>query len=198
MTVITDYIKTAPADHQPMLNQMYQLLKEQLPDAEERISYGMPTFYQYELLVHFIDNKHHIGLYPAGYVIKEFALDLEGYQTTKGSIHFEYDHPLPEKLIKKIVTQRLNDAVERHTNPQPGKTRTKRQIYEMPKWVKQGLSESNLTDEYQQRPAYQRNDYMMWITQAKREETRQKRYGQMIDELKHGDVYMKMAWHPRS
>jgi uncharacterized protein YdeI (YjbR/CyaY-like superfamily) len=47
---------------------------------------------------------------------------------------------------------------------------------------------------YEARPDYQRNDYLGWIAQARREETRRKRLDQMLDELERGDVYMKMAW----
>lgn len=52
-------------------------------------------------------------------------------------------------------------------------------------------------DAYRSRPAYQQNDYIGWILQAKQEATREKRMHQMIAELKEGDKYMKMAWHPR-
>lgn len=50
---------------------------------------------------------------------------------------------------------------------------------------------------YQQRPPYQRNDYIGWITRAKRDDTRHQRIAQMLDELTRGDVYMKMAWRGR-
>ena len=67
----------------------------------------------------------------------------------------------------------------------------------MPDFVQQALKESGLEDHYAARPPYQRNDYIGWITRAKREETRQKRLAQMLDELREGDVYMKMAWRSR-
>lgn len=47
---------------------------------------------------------------------------------------------------------------------------------------------------YEARPDYQQNDYLWWIASPKREETRRKRLAQMVDELKRGDVYMRMAW----
>ncbi|MEO8685809.1 MAG: YdeI/OmpD-associated family protein [Devosia sp.] len=52
-----------------------------------------------------------------------------------------------------------------------------------------------LADRYAARPAYQRNDYLMWINKAKRDDTRQKRIQQMLDELHAGDVYMRMKWN---
>ncbi len=75
--------------------------------------------------------------------------------------------------------------------------RLKRERHPMPAFVKTALSEHGLMKEYLARPAYQQNDYIGWIIQAKREATRQKRLGQMLAELSQGGVYMKMA-HPAS
>lgn len=64
----------------------------------------------------------------------------------------------------------------------------------MPDAVRAALKQRGLTAAYDARPAYQRNDYLGWIAQAKREATRAKRLAQMLDELERGDVYMNMAW----
>jgi uncharacterized protein YdeI (YjbR/CyaY-like superfamily) len=64
----------------------------------------------------------------------------------------------------------------------------------MPADVGERLESSGTRTAYDERPAYQRNDYLMWISETKTSETRDKRIRQMIDELKRGDVYMKMAW----
>ncbi len=64
----------------------------------------------------------------------------------------------------------------------------------MPEYVEEALLASGLMEAYQQRPPYQRNDYIGWIIHAKRPETRAKRIQQMLDELRAGNVYMKMAW----
>jgi len=78
----------------------------------------------------------------------------------------------------------------------------KRPRYPMPDFIREALESRGLMEAYYIRPPYQRNDYIGWITRAKREETRQKRLNQMLDELKKGDVYMKMEWEkgrtPRS
>ena len=68
----------------------------------------------------------------------------------------------------------------------------------MPDYVEAALVESNLMRAYRRRPPYQQNDYIGWITRAKRPETRTKRIQQMLDELRAGDVYMKMSWRRRS
>ena len=73
----------------------------------------------------------------------------------------------------------------------------KRAKQDMPDFVADALRDNDLTGAYQQRPPYQRNDYLAWISRAIREETRQKRLAQMLDELRAGDVYMKMAWNSR-
>ena len=66
----------------------------------------------------------------------------------------------------------------------------------MPEYFRDALTGAGLMDAYQDRPPYQRNDYIGWIAGAKREETRQRRLGQMLDELRRGDVYMNMDWRP--
>lgn len=73
-------------------------------------------------------------------------------------------------------------------------TRTR---YPMPDFIRDALTERNLMDAYRERPDYQQNDYIGWITRAKREETRQKRLAQMLEELEGGKLYMNMEWHPK-
>ena len=67
----------------------------------------------------------------------------------------------------------------------------------MPADVKRALNERNLMVAYARRPSYQQNDYIGWITRAKREETRSKRIRQMLDELASGDRYMKMSYRAK-
>ena len=76
-------------------------------------------------------------------------------------------------------------------------TRLKRPLHPMPEFVRTALEDRNLMGAYHQRPAYQQNDYIGWITRAKLPATRQKRLEQMLDELFRGDVYMKMAYRPK-
>ena len=76
-------------------------------------------------------------------------------------------------------------------------TNLKRPRYPVPDFVRMALKDRGLMNDYRDRPAYQQNDYIGWITRAKREETRIKRLNQMLDELEKGGVYMKMK-HPAS
>jgi len=76
-------------------------------------------------------------------------------------------------------------------------SKLKRDRHPMPDFVKKALNNENLMEDYLARPAYQKNDYIGWINQAKLEAIKQKRLNQMLIELKQGGVYMNMA-HPSS
>ncbi|APX71573.1 DUF1801 domain-containing protein [Companilactobacillus allii] len=111
MSPIEEYIKNAPKNQQEMLNSMYYLLKNELCDANEKISYGMPTFYLDENIVHFAGMKNHLGFYPTPGPIAEFSIQLKDYKTSKGAIQFPYDQKLPEDLIKSIITFRKQEIL---------------------------------------------------------------------------------------
>ena len=76
--------------------------------------------------------------------------------------------------------------------------RPRRPRYEMPEFIHQALIGHRLTEAYRVRPPYQQNDYVGWIIRAKREETREKRLDQMLDELRRGDHYMNMPYRARN
>jgi uncharacterized protein YdeI (YjbR/CyaY-like superfamily) len=73
-----------------------------------------------------------------------------------------------------------------------------RPIHPIPEFVRKALTERGLLAAYQRRPPYQQNDYIGWINRAKRMETKQRRLAQMLDELERGDLYMGMAYRPRT
>lgn len=109
MTVIEDYIKTAPTERQAALRQMYHLIKECVPEASEKISYGMPTFFLNGNLVHFTNAKNHLGLYPTPSAIEAFQTELTSYKTSKGAVQLPYDQELPVDLIKRMVAFRVRE-----------------------------------------------------------------------------------------
>ncbi len=74
-------------------------------------------------------------------------------------------------------------------------SRMKRPIHDMPDWLKDAITARGLADKCRERPPYQQNDYVSWVSSPKREETRQKRLAQMLDELEAGGVYMRMKWN---
>jgi uncharacterized protein YdeI (YjbR/CyaY-like superfamily) len=67
----------------------------------------------------------------------------------------------------------------------------------MPEYIREALESRRLMEAYRARPPYQQNDYIGWVTRAKRTETQEKRLNQILDELEKGNVYMKMDWKPK-
>jgi uncharacterized protein YdeI (YjbR/CyaY-like superfamily) len=72
-----------------------------------------------------------------------------------------------------------------------------RPLQPMPDFVAEALDTKGLRAAYDARPPYQRNDYLGWINRAMRDETKEKRLRQMLEELQAGEGYMNMPWHPR-
>lgn len=85
-------------------------------------------------------------------------------------------------------------SINEMNNDQP--SHLKRPLHPMPEFVQSALLQRGLVEAYQDRPPYQRNDYLGWIARAKRKETQEKRLAQMLDELAGGDRYMGMAYRP--
>jgi uncharacterized protein YdeI (YjbR/CyaY-like superfamily) len=81
------------------------------------------------------------------------------------------------------------------TQSQP--SRLKRPHHKMPTFIRQALLKGKLMEAYRNRPAYQQNDYIGWITRAKRQETQEKRLAQMLEELARGDRYMNMVYRAK-
>lgn len=107
------YIAQFPAEVQDMLNELRATVKAAAPDAEETISYAMPTFRLKGNLVHFAAYKNHIGFYPAPSGIKAFSKGLSVYKGAKGSVQFPLSKPLPLKLISEIVKFRVKENLEK-------------------------------------------------------------------------------------
>jgi len=106
---IDEYINTCPVELQDRLKELRELIKKNAPNATEKISWNMPTFYQKGNLIHFLLNKHHIGLYPGAEAIVYFKEKLSGYKTSKGAIQLPLDKPLPKALIEEIVRHNINN-----------------------------------------------------------------------------------------
>jgi uncharacterized protein YdhG (YjbR/CyaY superfamily) len=102
-TPIDDYIEAQPEEIQPLLNQVRDKIRSVLPDAEERISWRMPTFRKEHNIIHFAAYKNHMGLYPGSEAIVHFSDRLKEYKTSKGAIQFQYDTEIPLELIGEIT-----------------------------------------------------------------------------------------------
>jgi uncharacterized protein YdhG (YjbR/CyaY superfamily) len=110
---IDEYIATFPEDIQALLQAVRATIKAAAPEAEEKISYQMPTFFLKGNLVHFAAWKNHIGLYPAPSGAEGFKDELAAYQVAKGSIQLPIDQPLPLDLIGRIVQFRVAENLAR-------------------------------------------------------------------------------------
>jgi uncharacterized protein YdhG (YjbR/CyaY superfamily) len=106
---IDEYIAAQPADVQVILQQVRQAIHEAAPEAQEVISYQMPAFKQGGVLVWFAAFKKHIGFFPKTTAIVEFKDKLASYKTSKGTIQFPLDKPIPMELIKEIVRFRVKE-----------------------------------------------------------------------------------------
>jgi len=100
---IDEYIDQFPAPTQKLLTSIRTTIQKTVPLAKEAIKYGMPTYVLGGNIIHFACFKNHIGLYPGPGAITTFNNELEKYPTSKGTIQFPIDGPIPLALIKKIV-----------------------------------------------------------------------------------------------
>lgn len=106
-TTVDQYIATFPAEVQEVMQQVRSTIKGSAPQAEERISYGMPGYYLNGPLVYFAGYKNHIGFYATPNGHEAFAEELSKYKQGKGSVQFPLNEAMPLDLIKRIVAFRV-------------------------------------------------------------------------------------------
>ena len=106
---IDEYIATFPIEIQKILEKIRVTIKSAAPQAEEKISYQMPTFDLKGNLVHFAAFKNHIGFYPTPSGIEKYKKESSIYVGAKGSVQFPLDKPIPYGLISKIVKFRVKE-----------------------------------------------------------------------------------------
>jgi uncharacterized protein YdhG (YjbR/CyaY superfamily) len=112
-TSIDEYIALFPEEVQIKLKELRTVIRTAAPDAEEKISYQMPTFALKGNLVHFAAYKHHIGFYPTSSGTENFKSELSAYEGGKGSVRFPLDKPIPYDLISKIVAFRVAENLKK-------------------------------------------------------------------------------------
>lgn len=113
LTTVDNYIESAEKSVRPALRQLRATIRKAAPDAQEGISYGMPAYKQDGMLVYFAAFKNHIGFYPGASGVAAFEKETGRYHTSKGTIQFPLDKPLPVKLIARIVQFRLKQNREK-------------------------------------------------------------------------------------
>ena len=107
---IDDYIAEQAESVRPLLEKIRETIRAAAPDATEKISWQMPTFWQGENLIHFAAFKNHIGIYPGGEATTFFAEKLTDYKTSKGAIQFPLGKPIDYDLIAEITEWRVMQA----------------------------------------------------------------------------------------
>ncbi|MBB6003042.1 iron chaperone [Arcicella rosea] len=112
---IDEYIADFPEETQVLLRQMRETISNAVPEATEKISYAMPTFYLKGNLVHFAAYKNHIGFYPAPSGLTAFPEEMVHYKFSKGAVQFPLDKPLPLDFIKRVVAFRVEENLNKAT-----------------------------------------------------------------------------------
>lgn len=119
---IDEYISGFPKEVQELLQLVRKTIRQAAPEAEETISYAIPTFTLNKTnLVHFAGFKNHIGFYPAPTSSEAFKEELLVYKTGKGSVQFPLNKPMPLELITKIVEFRVKECSEKAGTKKPAK-----------------------------------------------------------------------------
>ena len=114
---VEQYIDGFPPAVQRMLRGLRAAIRGAAPDALEKISYGMPAYWQKRILIYFAGHARHIGLYPGTEAVIAFQKDLARYVTSKGTIQFPYDRPIPLGLVRRIVGFRVRACAPASRSP---------------------------------------------------------------------------------
>lgn len=110
---IDEYIRCFPEHVQKKLVELREAIREQAPQAQEKISYRMPAFFLDGALVYFAAYSKHIGFYPTASGINAFKSNLSKYKNSKGAVQFPLEEPLPIGLIKQIVKFRVAENTKK-------------------------------------------------------------------------------------
>jgi uncharacterized protein YdhG (YjbR/CyaY superfamily) len=105
---IDSYLATVPAKARETLQKLRKTIRATAPKATETISYRIPMFKYHGMLVGFAAFKDHCSFFPGG-IVNDYRNELKGYRTSKGTIQFPIDKPLPAALVKKLVKARMKE-----------------------------------------------------------------------------------------
>jgi uncharacterized protein YdhG (YjbR/CyaY superfamily) len=110
---VDEYIASQKDEIKVKLEKLRSTIKKAAPDALETISYRMPAYKFHGMLIYFAAHKNHIGIYPVTSGINAFKSEVEAYQTSKGTLQFPHEKPIPFSLISKIVKFRVKENFEK-------------------------------------------------------------------------------------
>src|SRR5437773_1348138 len=108
---VDDYLAAVPADQRAALQKLRNTIRAAVPDAEEYINYGIPAFrHEGKMLAGFGASTKHCSFFPgSGNTVADHKADLKNYDTSKGTIRFQPDKPLPAALVRKLIKARLTE-----------------------------------------------------------------------------------------
>lgn len=127
-TSVDEYIKNYPAEVQLLLQKVRKTIKTAAPKAEEVISYGIPGYKYYGMLVFFSAWKEHISIYPAPRTHESFKKELAAYKGGKGTAQFPLDQPIPYDLVKRITQFRVKANEEAYAAKAVKSVKTKKSV----------------------------------------------------------------------
>jgi len=107
-TAVDDYLALINSEKLPLLQQLRNVIRSSVPEAEEGIFWNMPGYRWNGPLVYYAAYKNHVGFYPGPEIISAFSDRLSAFKTSKGAVQFDYQQELPIDLIKAMVIFRMN------------------------------------------------------------------------------------------
>jgi uncharacterized protein YdhG (YjbR/CyaY superfamily) len=110
---VNDYIASLPENRREVVEQFRDLIKKIVPGVKEKISYQMPAFDYNGPLLWFGAFSEHYSLFPHGQKLGDLEKELKPYRTSKGTLQFAADKPLPKKLLKEIIKYRVKQNAEK-------------------------------------------------------------------------------------
>jgi uncharacterized protein YdhG (YjbR/CyaY superfamily) len=111
---VDEYLAQIPAASRKIFSALRSAIRSAVPrDSVEIISYGIPAFKHDRVLVWFAAFSNHCSLFPTSSIIEEFKSELKDFSTSKGTIHFPVDRPIPTRLVKKLVKARVAQTLNK-------------------------------------------------------------------------------------
>lgn len=108
---VAEYIAAAPKEARPKLRELRRIIRAAAPGALEELKWSMPAYSYHRILVLFAAFKHHVSLFPGPPTVRAFKKQLSKYKTSRATIQFASDQPIPAALIRKITAHRVKESL---------------------------------------------------------------------------------------
>jgi len=111
---VDEYLAAVSSDAQrECLARLRKAIRAEIPDAEEVISYGIPTYKHHGMVASFAAFKNHCSFFP-GHTVRDFEKELQNYKIAKGTVQFTPEKPIPERLVRAMVRARYDENAKAH------------------------------------------------------------------------------------